>query len=222
MRKRTVASIAFTGAAVMAGTGLNAHAAHAASIGKWTVTNGGEFTATASLTHLTALSKGTVVDKLTCHVATAAGSLSKATFSQSGNTPFQAGTTTGTFGNASHECSSSKGAGLKFTATLKAGKLFASTNSGGVTHGTIKSISASIKGTGIVGCSATFKGSQPYSYNNTTGTLTVLGATSNAKDLKTTAVTGCAGLLKVSQSNFFSGAYSVASPFPVITRTPAN
>jgi hypothetical protein len=210
MRKRRIASIAFTGAAVATGTGLHAPAALAASPGTWTVTHGGKFTATG-----TASFGGAVT--LKCSTARLSGSISKTTFTQTGSTPFQAGTITGTFGSTNKPCTSPEGL-VKVTGVLKKGALYAAAYKSGVTHGTIKSISATITGENVA-CSATIKGSQPYSYNND-GKLTVLGTSGDP--LTTTAVTGCLGVIKKSDKIFFDGVYTVAGTAPVISRSPAN
>jgi hypothetical protein len=218
MRKIRMASIAFTGAAAAAGVGMHVPAAFAAS-GTWTVTNAGPYNAAAASTHLRDVTAGVT---LNCKSGTAAGSINKTTFTQAGSTSFSAGPIThGTFGGAAHPCSSSLGLGLKFDAVLSQGTLNAKSYKSGVTHGKITDIKATINGLSGLTCTASFTGSQPYSYTNATGQLAVTGNSSH-DSLTTGAVTGCLGVIQKGDKNFFNGIYTVTPPAPVITRTPSN
>lgn len=210
MRKRRVASIAFTGAAVAAaGTVVHIPAARAAS-GHWTINPGGKYTAAAGATSLSDVTAGA---KLTCTSATAAGSLSKTSFTQTGSTSFKAGPVSkGTFGSSANTCAGPLG--LAFDAVLNHATLNAKSFKSGITHGKMTSISATLHGVGV-SCTATITGSQPYSYNNATHQLTVLGG-ATADSLTATAVTGCLGVVKTGDKNFFHGAYTV-SPAQTIT-----
>jgi hypothetical protein len=212
MRKRRVASIMFAGAAVAAtGTVMNAGVAHAATSNKWTLTPGGTLSGIAGTTSL----KDVTADvALTCTSAAAAGSLSKTTYTQTTSASFSAGKLTGTFGSANKACTGPLG--LKFDATLSAATLNAKSEKSGITHGKLTGIKATIHGVGV-SCTAPVTGSQPYSYNNATHTLTVLG-NSTADSLTTGTVTGCLGVIKTGDKNFFKGAYSV-SPAQTITET---
>jgi hypothetical protein len=218
MSKRRVASIAFTGAAVAAGAGFHVPAAFAAS-GAWTVTNAGPYTASAASTHLRDVTAGVT---LNCRSGTADGSINKTAYTQSGSASFSAGPIThGTFGGTANPCSSSLGLGLKFDAVLSQGTLNAKSYTSGVTHGQITDIKATINGLSGLTCTASFTGSQPYSYNNTTGALTVNGNSSH-DSLTTGTVNGCLGVIQKGDKNFFNGIYTVTPPAPVITRTPSN
>jgi hypothetical protein len=216
MRKRRIASVAFTGAAIATGVGLHATTALAATSGKWTISPKSKpLTGTATATKLV----DSTGASLTCGTAKATATLSKSTFTQAGNSLFKAGKVSGTFGSTNDTCTSNLLA-APFLATLKTGNLSASTYSANVTHGKITGVNASLKGTGVNKCTASFTGSVPYSYNNTTHVLTITGNASH-ETVTPTKSTSCAGLLAAGTKAYFSGAYTVA-PAAKITRSPAN
>jgi hypothetical protein len=201
MRKRRVASIAFTGAAVVAtGAMMNVPGAHAAADLK--VTPGGKITGTAGATSLKDVTKAVT---LKCKSATAAGSISKKTGIAP---PAKFGTLSkGTFGKSTNACSGPLG--LAFSAKLSAATMnvtaFNATT--GVTTGTLTGIKATLHGVSI-SCTAPITGSQPFSYVNGTHALHVLG--SATKDSLTTGkVTGCLGVIASKDKNYFNGTYTV-------------
>lgn len=202
----------FAGAAVVAGgTVMNTGVAHAAS-NKWTITPGGKLTGAAGATSLKDVTKGVT---LKCNSAKAAGSISKTTFTQTTSASFKAGSLTGTFGSSANACSGPLG--LAFSATLNAATLNVKSEKSGITHGKLTGINATIHGVGL-SCSAPVTGSQPYSYNNATHTLKVLGNSTSHKSLTTGSVKGCLGAIAKGDANFFTGTYTV-TPAQTITES---
>ncbi len=202
---KKIASIAFTGAAAATMVGLNVAPAFATG-GTWTITPHGNFKSASNSTTKATLHAGTAT--LTCNSKTAFASgnlVSKVT-----GTPAQLGTISkATFGSTTSTRCTLAGT-LKFNAKLNhAAKLFGSTYASGVTKGQLRSISASIHGDSGFACAATVKGKLPGSFNNTTHLLTI--DKSKKSSLSITAVTGCAGQLKVGQKAYFTATYNTGT-----------
>jgi hypothetical protein len=208
VRKRKVASIAFTGAAVAATTGFNVPAAFAAG-STWTVTPGGPYTATATGT-ANLLDVNTSAS-LTCSAATAAGALKTG----SGQSNPIGTISQATFGSTGHFCTGPLG--TKFTAALKAGPwdISAVSTKSGTTTGKLTHISASITGQSGFGCKATVSGSVPMSYQNATHALII--DTAHAATLTVKSTNGaCLGAINSGDQAWFSGTYNL-SPAQTIT-----
>jgi hypothetical protein len=202
---RKIASIAFTGAAAATMAGLNVAPAFATG-GTWTVTPHGKFTSASNSKTKATLHAGTAT--LTCNSKTAfaSGSLK----SKSTVTPAHLGTISkATFGSTPATRCTLAGT-LKFNASLNhPAQLYGSTYAAGVTKGQLRSISATIHGDSGFACTATIKGKLPGSFNNTTHLLTI--DASKKSSLSITAVTGCAGQLKVGQKAYFNATYNTGT-----------
>ena len=199
-RRKKVASVAFTGVAALGAVGLTAGHAHAAGVSKVTVTPGGKYAAAFTGAD-PVLVDTTTGNTLTCTHATAAGSLPGST----------AGSKVGPVSNASF--SNCTLLTIPFKASLnKAAELVATgpTSTGGVTKGELKSISATITGTGLVACHAVITGSLSGSYNNTTGNLTIDPAHAATLTVQPGA-TGCASGIKANDKAYFAATYAVAA-----------
>lgn len=202
MRSRRVASIAFAGAVAATGTVMNTGAAHAAST-RWTITPGGKFTATAGAVSLKDVTKDAT---LKCKSATAAGSISKKSFTQTTSASFKIGfISKGTFGTSASPCSGTLG--LTFDATFSQANINVRSMAGDITHGTLTDIKATIHGVSI-SCTAPITGTELYSYNNTTGKATLLG-TSTRDSLTAGTVNGCLGTIATGDKFFLNGIYTI-------------
>lgn len=202
---KKVASVAFTGAAAATMVGLNVAPAFATG-GTWTITPHGHFTSASNSKTKATLHAGAVT--LTCNSKTAfaSGSL----VGTATGAPVQLGTISkATFGStASTRCTLA--GTLKFSAKLNhAAKLFGSTYTAPTTKGQLRSISATITGHSGFACTAKVAGKLPGSFNNTTHLLKI--DASNKSSLTITAVTGCAGQLKVGQKAFFNATYNTGT-----------
>lgn len=84
----------------------------------------------------------------------------------------------------------------------------AATSDPDVSTGAVTGVQASISGPG---CSATFTGGAPGSYDNSTGTLTLdpNGANPGNAELTASNVTGCLGIITNGDKGLFSGDFSV-------------
>jgi hypothetical protein len=197
------------GLAGMAGlsAGTAVAATHSAVAATWTVKPGGAITAKAGTTTLKDKNTGST---LSCASSSGKGSVKKG----SG----LSGTSIGSI--TALGFSTCKGPlGLTFTVKTSAfpWHLNAKTFSGGVTHGTITHIHATLSGPG---CSATVDGTGPTknngmvnaTYTNSTGKL----ATVAGGNLHVYNVSGCAGLINSGDSTTFTGSYAL-SPKQTVT-----
>jgi hypothetical protein len=207
-RRKKVASVAFTGVAALGAVGLTAGHAHAATatVTNVTVTPGGPYS--ASNVGSPVLVDTTTNAQLTCTTAFASGSL----------TGSPTGSKVGTVSSATFtNCTV---ATLPFTAHLKKpAMLYATgaTSAGGVTQGELKSISASITGTGGFACHAVVTGSLPGSFHNASDHLVI--DPNHSATLHVESATSCAGELNTSNMAYFAATYNVIPPQTVSATT---
>jgi len=207
MRKHLTKVLLSGGVAALA-IGIGATTAMAVTATTWTITPGGAVTGSAGQTKLTDKTTGTV---LTCASSATAANLKKG----SGQTNPIGKITSVTFTNCTGP------GGLHFTATTSAStahpwKLNASSFSGGVTHGSITGITASISGSGctatVAGITATSKGKTTGTYTNSTHILKVSGGNLHVWNVSS----GCLGLINSGDASTFTGSYTI-SPAQTIT-----
>jgi hypothetical protein len=200
-RKRLSRKILVTGAATAAAIGASAGVALAVAI-TFTITPGGNITATAGTTTLKDTNTGSV---LSCTSSKSTGTLKKGHGISGSNL---GSIKTLTFSNCTGPL------GLTFTVTNSA---FPWTLSGtsynattGVTTGFINGIKSHLSGPScsadVAGTTATTKGKVKVTYTNSTGKLKVLPTGGN---LHVFNVSGCAGLINSGDATQFSGSYTV-------------
>jgi hypothetical protein len=200
-RKRLSRRILVTGAATAAAIGASAGVALAVAI-TFTITPGGNITATAGTTTLKDTNTGSV---LSCTSSKSTGTLKKGHGISGSNL---GSIKTLTFSNCTGPL------GLTFTVTNSA---FPWTLSGtsynattGVTTGFINGIKSHLSGPScsadVAGTTATTKGKVKVTYTNSTGKLKVLPTGGN---LHVFNVSGCAGLINSGDATQFSGSYTV-------------
>jgi hypothetical protein len=223
VRKRKVASVAFTGAATVAAAGFAAPHAFAAST-IWHASPNGH--AKAAAASATSLHDSTTGQTLTCaaSVTSGGGTLLKSA-TQTGSTVVAGSLSKANFGNSLSQCHGPLGFG-DFTAKLnKAATLNAKSWTGpkatGVTHGTITGISATI--TSALGCTAVVSNishgsAMSFTYSNANGHLTADPGKHPVLFVKNT--TGTCPIHK-SDRTYFHGVYDVTinSVTPVISAT---
>ena len=207
MRKHLTKVLLSGGVAALA-IGIGATTAMAVTATTWTITPGGAVTGSAGQTTLKDTKTGTV---LTCASSATAANLKKG----SGQTNPIGKITSVTF----TKCTGP--GGLVFTATTSASttnpwKLNASSFSGGVTHGSITGITASLNGSGctatVAGTTATSKGKTTGTYTNSTHILKVSGGNLHVWNVSS----GCLGLINSGDASTFTGSYTI-SPAQTIT-----
>lgn len=200
-RNRLTRRVLFTGAATAAAIGASAGIALAVAI-TFTITPGGNITASAGKTTLTDTATGSV---LSCVSSKSTGTLKKG----SGVSGASLGTIkTLTFTNCTGPL------GLTFTVTNSgfpwtlSGTSYNATT--GTTTGFINGIKSTLSGPGctatVAGTTATTKGKVKVTYKNSTGKLSVLAAGGN---LHVFNVSGCAGLINSGDATQFVGTYTV-------------
>jgi len=207
MRKHLTAVLLSSGVAALA-TGAGTATAVATTASTWTIKPGGAVTGSAGKTTLKDTKSGTV---LTC-----ASSATKATLKKGKGQVNPIGKITSvTFANCTGP------AGLNFTATTSASaahpwKLNGTSFSGGVTHGNITGITASLSGSGctatVAGAKATSPGKVTGSYSNKTHVLSVSGGNLHVWNVSS----GCLGLINRGDPSTFVGRYTI-KPAQVIT-----
>jgi hypothetical protein len=188
--------------------GAGAATAGATTAKTWTVKPGGAVAGKAGKTTLKDTKTGTV---LTC-----ASSATKATLKKGkGQTSPLGKITSVTFTSCTGP------GGLKFTATTSASAahpwhLNATSYSGGVTHGSITGIKASLSGNGctatVAGASASSTGTTTGTYSNKTHVLTVSGGNLHVWNVSS----GCLGLINSGDPSSFVGKYAI-TPAQTIT-----
>ncbi len=206
MRKHLTAVLLSSGAAVLA-LGLGTATAMATTAATWTLTPGGAVTGTAG--------KTTLLDTTTHQTLSCVSSATKANLkSGSGQTNPIGKITSVTFSTCTGP------GGLKFTVSTSAStatpwKLVGNSYKGGVTHGKITGIKATLSGAGcsatVGGTTATSTGTTTGTYTNSTGILKVSGG-----NLHVWNVSGCLGLINTGDGTTFTGKYTI-SPKQTIT-----
>lgn len=208
MRTRMGVTLLTASAAALT-IGLSATASSAATA-TWTVKPGGAITGAASGTVLKDNSTGT---KLSCKTSKAKGTAKKGSGLAGAKI---AKITSVTFATCTGP------AGLTFTVktTATASKpwfLNAKTYSGGVTHGTLTGIKATLSGTA---CSATVAGTSASKTGSVKGTYTnsthVLKVSPTGGTLHIWNVSGCLGLIANGNASGFTGKYKI-TPAQTIT-----
>jgi hypothetical protein len=205
MRKHLTAVLLSSGvAAVALGIGSTALATTATT---WTIKPGGAVTGTAGKTILKDTKTGTT---LTCTSSKTVAKLKKG----SGQV-----NPLGTISSVTFSGCSGPG-GIPITATTSASsthpwKLNGTSFSGGVTHGSITGIKATISGAGckasVAGTSASATGKVTGTYTNSTHILKVSGG-----NLHIWNVNGCFSLINNGDPSTFTGSYKI-SPAQTIT-----
>jgi hypothetical protein len=217
VRKRRIASVAFTGAATVAAAGLAAPHAFAANT-IWHVSPNGHFKATPVSS--TSLHDSTTGQTLTCPVSAASGGgtlLRSAT--QTGSTPVELGSLS--MVNLGNQCHSSFGRAftVKPNKPVTFGaKSWTGPKSTGVTHGTITGISATI--TGSLGCTAVVSNishgaPMSFTYSNANGHFT---ADPNKNAVLFVKETNSTCPIRQGDKVYFHGVYDV-SKAPQISTT---
>jgi hypothetical protein len=206
MRKHLTAVLLSSGAAALA-LGIGATAAMATTATTWTLTPGGVVSGSAGVTKL--------LDTTTHQTLTCKSSATKATLKHgSGQTNPIGSITSVTFSSCTGP------GGLAFTVATSASTttpwhLTGNTFSGGVTHGKITGIKASLSGSGcsatVAGTTATSTGTVTGTYTNSTGILKVSGG-----NLHVWNVSGCLGLINSGDGTTFTGSYAI-TPKQTIT-----
>ncbi len=206
MRKHLTAVLLSSGAAALA-LGLGTATAMATTATTWTIKPGGAVTGSAG--------KTTLQDTKTHQTLSCKSSATKATLKKgSGQTNPIGNITSVTFSTCTGP------GGLKFTVSTSAStktpwKLVGSSYKGGVTHGKITGIKATLSG---AGCSATVGGTTAGSTGTTTGTYTnktgILKVSGG--NLHVWNVSGCLGLINTGDGTTFTGLYKI-SPKQTIT-----
>ena len=208
MRKH-LSKVLLSGGVAALALGIGATTAMAATATTWTVTPGGAVTGSAG--------KTTLKDTNTSQVLTCASSATQATLKKGSGL---SGTALGSITSATFTTCKGPG-GLAFTVTTSAStttpwKLNASSFSGGVTHGTITGIKASLSGSGcsatVGGTTATSTGKVTGTYTNSTGILKVSGGNLHVWNVSA----GCLGLINTGDASTFTGSYTI-SPGQTIT-----
>jgi hypothetical protein len=189
-KRRRMASIAFTGAAIAA-TGTVAHAPAALAASGWKVTPGGAFTATATTVTFTDV---TTKLKLTCTSNTMAGDLAVT------------GSKLGKISKAEFTCTGGLGES-KWRLKLSAGTLNATGYRSSVVTGTLTGIRGKLSTLSGASCTAAIAGSQPFSYANATAALRLQG-TSIKDSLTTGKVTGCLGQIGSKNKDELGGTFT--------------
>ncbi len=206
MRKHLTAVLLGSGAAALA-LCLGTATAMATAAKTWTIAPGGAVTGSAG--------KTTLLDTTTQQTLSCVSSATMATLKTgSGQTNPIGKITSVTFSTCTGP------GGLAFTVTTSASattpwKLAGNTFSGGVTHGKITGIKASLSGAGcsatVGGTTATSTGTTTGTYTNSTGILKVSGG-----NLHVWNVSGCLGLINSGDGTTFTGKYTI-SPKQKIT-----
>jgi hypothetical protein len=208
MRKHLTKVLLSGGVAALA-VGIGATTAMATTATTWTVKPGGAVTGSAGKTTLKDTKTGTV---LTC-----ASSATKATLKKGSGL---SGTALGKITSVTFTKCTGPG-GLVFTATTSASKthpwkLNATSFSGGVTHGSITGIKASISGSGctatVAGTTASSTGKATGTYTNSTHILKVSGGNLHVWNVSA----GCLGLINSGDASTFTGSYKI-TPGQTIT-----
>jgi len=206
MRKHLTAVLLSSGAAALA-LGIGATAAMATTAATWTLTPGGAVNGAAGVTKL--------LDTTTHQTLTCKSSATKATLKHgSGQTNPIGSITSVTFSSCTGP------GGLAFTVATSASTttpwhLTGNTFSGGVTHGKITGIKASLSGSGcsatVAGTTATSTGTVTGTYTNSSGILKGSGG-----NLHIFGVNGCFGLIANGDASTFSASYTI-TPKQTIT-----
>ncbi len=203
MRKRLTAVLLSSGVAALA-IGAGAATAGATTAKTWTVTPGGAVTGSAGKTTLKDTKTGTV---LTCKSSATKATLKKG----KGQTSPLGKITSVTFTSCTGP------GGLVFTAKTSASKahpwnLNATSYSGGVTHGSITGIKATLSGSGctatVAGTKATSPGTTTGTYSNKTHILSVSGGNLHVWNVSS----GCLGLINTGDPSSFVGKYTIKPP----------
>jgi len=199
MRKQLARTFLVAGT-VIAAVGLAVPAAMAA--GTWTVTGGPNFTSSGTGTFT--LKDTTHSATFTCHVGSAAGTVTDQT---SGPSPFGS-VTSSSFGSSSNKCSGPLGS--TGTSNQKSGTtahINGTSFSGGVTTGTITGVDHIFTASAFgINCTAEVKGTAGVTYSNSTHVLTF---TTAGDSLTVTSATGCAGIIQVNDNVTFTGSETV-------------
>jgi hypothetical protein len=204
--RKTLASSVLVGAAAAGAIALTAPAAFAAT---WTVSNGGNFTATSSSVSFKDV---TTNQTFNCTASTITGNAPNGTgLSGTGIAHLNSG---GSFTGCTGPLGSTG------TATLGGGTLNAvsyNSTSPGTTSGTITGITATLNIRDLFGtCTAAVSGSvNTVKYVNS-GTLTTAPDASPVLTITSATGSGCAGLIKAGDKTTFTASYSV-SPIIKIT-----
>jgi hypothetical protein len=207
MRKHLTA-VLLSGAAAALALGLGTATATATTATGWTITPGGAVTGSAG--------KTTLLDTTTHQTLSCTSSATMATLKKgSGQTNPLGKITSVTFSTCTGP------GGLTFTVATSAStttpwKLNGNTFSGGVTHGKITGIKASLSGPGcsatVGGTTATSTGTTTGTYTNSTGILKVSGG-----NLHVWNVSGCLGLINTGDGTTFTGKFAI-TPKQTITK----
>lgn len=208
-KRRKVASIAFTGAAAAAATGMGA--THAMAASGWTITPGnGPFTGVNNSP--ATLSAAGI--PLTCAVGTATAAGSVSGDGAPAGVPTQLATiNSATFGTSASPCSVF-GQGVTAKLTHNVGVIAgAATDSTGVTAGHLgNTISASINGVNGFACHMTVTGtSVPGAFHNASNALAI----GPGGDLTITTVSGCLGLFTSGEPAGFTAKYTTSPALTV-------
>lgn len=163
----------------------------------WTVSGGTSWTASLQSGASVVLADSTAGTSITCTVSSAAGTIKNGT----GLSGTGIGTVTSfTLGTSSIKCTGPFG--TTCTATQKAGTIWninVVSYSGGVTTGDITGIDLIVNCSDIFGvCTAEVIGTANFTYNNSTGVLTLTG--SGTLTVTSATGSGCAGLIKTSDT----------------------
>jgi hypothetical protein len=213
MRKHLTAVILGSGVAALA-IGAGAATAGATTAKTWTVKPGGAVTGSAGTTTLKDTKTGTV---LKCTSSATKATLKKG----SGQTSPLGKITSVTFKGPGPGGDCTGPGGLFFKATTSAStahpwNLNATSFSGGVTHGSITGIKASLSGNGctatVAGTSASSTGTTTGTYSNSTHVLKVSGGNLHIWNVSS----GCLGLINNGDPSSFVGSYKI-SPAQTIT-----
>jgi hypothetical protein len=213
MRKHFTAVLLASGVTAAA-LAVSTATAMATTATTWTIKPGGAVTGTAGTTTLKDTKTGTV---LKCTSSATKATLKKG----SGQTNPLGKITSVTFKGPGPNGECTGPGGLFFKATTSAStthpwNLNASSFSGGVTHGSITGIKASLSGNGctatVAGTSATTTGKVTGTYTNSTHILKVSGGNLHIWNVSS----GCLGLINSGDPSSFVGSYKI-SPAQTIT-----
>lgn len=205
MRRRL--TIAVGSAAAALALGISTTAAMATTAKTWTIKPGGKVTGTSSNTILKDTKTGTT---LKCTSSKTTATLKKGKGQTNPLGKISSVTFSGCTGPG----------GIPITAKTSASKahpwnLNGTSYSGGVTHGSITGIKATISGTGcsasVAGTKASANGMVTGTYTNSTGILKVSGGNLHIWNVK-----GCFSLIKSGDPSTFTGSYKI-SPKQTIT-----
>jgi hypothetical protein len=218
-RRKKVASVAFTGVATAAAFGMQAGPVLAAA-GTWHISNPkgtpfhGNFAGKATGAGTTLVDTAHPSFPLTCTSATATGNVPKSVVVGTTTTTKLGTVKTTTFNHCSFD-------GVLFKAHLtKTANLDGTTwtKTTGITHGTIKNVTAELSGSGN-SCKASVTGTASASYHNTTHQL-VIGKNHKATLTIHNPTAGCL-ILGNGDKAYFTGTFNTTTPKTLYISGPA-